>query len=602
MPENGEDQRLQMFFKNVVRGFAELQTTQALQKQAELVASTIGGHVREVLGPVQEGVDVIKNTFTNTWGFVKGAMDDLGGFFGLDEKIEEKVYRATALGQGADIIEETKRNNDLFIQGQEASWDQFEKQMEAWAKLYDIDRGIYDETVAGFKEMYEQLGISTKIEKDKLAEEKKKHLEGMRETQKKDKTFFGRVFDFIMLVIFGPFALIAGAIAGFVAMFTKVLFAPLRALGTLGRALGFLPKLEKPIEGAVKSASLWQRLGRALGFLPKLEKPIEGAVKGAPRWLRWVKKIPFLGRFLEYLGKNVWIGKMFGLGKFVGSKILFPLFLFFDALTGLAKYKKIFGKGAGIREAIESAIAGIVSGFIQLPAKALDWTMKKLFGIETDFASYFSTEKIAKALHWIGNKFDEWIVKPIENYIKDPETEKTFTELDKATERARNAFVNMMKDWKDKLNSWWEKHFGEDARKKAQKEFEEKTPLQRRIDIEQSFPGEVMGGYTESKLSPEQLAARAKEWEGKGIGKWIKENMDVGKQMNNAVHKLSDTINTLIDVVEGKPGAAGKAGSMAISAFQMANPVSSAGAWAREATPDLKDELANPGVLLHNKQ
>jgi len=573
MPESGEDQRLEMFFKNVVKGFAELRASQALKQQAEMVATTIGGHVREVLGPVQEGVDVIKNTFANTWGFVKGAMDDLGEFFGMDEKVEERMYRGTSLQQGAEIIEESQRSNELFIQGQEASWDMFEQQMDAWAKMYDINQEIVEETKAGFKLFAEQLGISTKTEKERLEEAKKKRLEEMRETKKKDRTFWGRVFDLIMAVVFGPFAILAGVIAGFVAMFTKVLLLPLRGVAALGRALG---------------------------FIPKVAKPLEKATKGMPRWLGWIKKIPILGKVFEYLAKNPWIGKMFRLGKFVGGKILFPLFLFFDALRGLSKYKKIFGKHAGLREAIESAIAGIASGIFQLPAKAFDWVMKKVLGIETNLSQYFSIETIAKSIHWIGDKFNEWFIKPVQNYINDPETEKTFSELNEATERARKAFIEMMKGWRDKLAGWWEKHFGEEARRKAQEEFEKMTPEQRAIEVQQAFPGEVYAPR-ESKLSPEELAMRAEKWEQHPINKWIKENLDVGNMINKNISKLSETINLLADIMEGKPVDVGKAQQTVANAAMMLNPIT-AGAHAARVATEPKEELANPGVLLYNKQ
>ena len=575
MPEGGEDQRMEMFFKNVIRSFGELQATKALQQQAEMVASTIGGHVREVLGPVQEGVDVIKNTFQNTWGFVKGTMDDLGNFFGLDEKVEEKVYRGTSLQQGAEIIEESQRANEMFVQGQEAEWERFEAQMDAFARMYEIDQQIVDEVKEGFKGLYDSIGESTKIAQEKLKEQKEEQLERMRATKKKDRTFLDRLIDLVMTVIFGPFVILGGIIAGFVGMFVKVLTAPIRLLGGLARVLGFLPKAAK----------------------------VEGVTKGFARFFKWMEEIPVLGKIFGLFARNRYLTKLFRLGKFVGGKVLFPLFVFFDAISGLAKYKEIFGKGAGIREAIESAIAGILSGLTQIPAKALDWIIKKVTGIETDIAKYFSLESWAKTLHSIGDWFNSKIVKPINEYIEDPETEKKWTELEEATSGAQKAFNKMLEGWKEKLKSFAEKYLldDEETRKEWEK-FEEQTPEKKDLMMQTLGLGEADIGRA-TRLTPEELEERRRKFEESAIGRWMSENLDVSKRIDSTMEKLTDTMKTLEALFSGQATAAQKVGAaQAITNVAMSTTFPARGAAvASDVWREPKEELANPGVLLHNK-
>ena len=576
MPESGEDQRMEMFFKNVVKSFGELQATKALQQQAEMVASTIGGHVREVLGPVQEGVDVIKNTFQNTWSFVKGTMDDLGNFFGLDEKIEEKAYRGTSLQQGAEIIEESRRSNEMFVQGEEAEWDRFEAQMDAFARMYQIDQQIVDEVKEGFKGLYDQVGKSSEIAKEELEKKKEERLKEMRETKKKDRTFWDRFIDLVMVVVFGPFAIIGGLIAGFVGMFVKVLTAPLRLLGGLARMLGFLPKASK----------------------------VEGSVKGFAKFFKWFEELPVLGKIFGLFARNRYLGKLFRLGKFLGSKVLFPLFVFFDAISGLAKYKKIFGRGAGIREAIESAVAGIISGLTHLPAKILEWIVKKTTGIDIDIAKYFTIESWAKGLHKITDWFNDKIVKPVKDYVEDPETEKRWTELEEATSGAQKAFNKMLAGWRDKLKSFAEKYLMDDEEtRKAWKDFENKAPEIQEQMVQEAIPGEAGMAWRATRLTPEELEANRERFEKSYIGRWIKENLDVGKRIDSTMESLTETMKTLQALFSGEATAAQKVGAaQTITNMALSSSFPSRGvAMAGDVWKEPKEELANPGVLLHNK-
>ena len=582
MPESGEDQRMEMFFKNVIKSFGELQATKALQQQAEMVASTIGGHVREVLGPVQEGVDVIKNTFENTWSFVKGTFDDLSGFFSTGDQIEERAYRGTSLQQGAEIIEESQRSNEMFVQAQEGEWERFEAQMDAFGRMYELEQAIVDEVKEGFRQVYEGVMESSKIAKEKLEKEKGDRLAKLRETKKLDRTFLDRLIDLVMTVIFGPFIIIAGLIAGFVGTFAKVLATPFKLLAGLGRILGILPKAEK----------------------------VTKVSKGLGRFFKFFEEIPILGRFFGLLARNKYFAKIFRLGKFLGSKVLFPLFVFFDAISGLAKYKKIFGKGAGIREAIESAIAGILSGLTQLPAKIVEWIVKKTTGIEIDIAKYFSLESWAKALHKITGWFNDKVVQPIKGYVEDPETQKRWDELAKTTEDAKNAFNEMIKGWRDKLKTFAEKYLmdDEETRKKWQN-FEDQTPEMQELMVQQVVPGEAGMAFRASRLSPEELAERRQKFEESGLGKFLsewggyaKDQFNVSKKIDQTIDSLNQSLKELTAFMKGEGKAASPHLRQAIAnTALMVNPGSAVTGAMNMFLNDPKEELPNAGVLLNNK-
>lgn len=521
MPD--EEQNLRDFFKNIVQGFGEMQATQALQKQADLVASTIGGHVREVLGPVSEATDVIKNTFQNTIGFMKGAMDDLGGFFGLDEKVEEKVYRAVSLDQGADIIEEGKISNELIISSSEQAYEMWKDQMKVFAAQYEISEEIVKEVADGFKVLFDQMDVSNDIAEKDLKQKHEERLEDMRAVEKKDKTLWQRVMELLIGVLLAPAAIIAGLVAGFATSFQKVLFAPLRLIR--GIFAFFVP--------AIKEIFSLKGLTKALGknkLLAVILKPFK-----------------MISGVFAILAKNRYLFGLFRMSRFIGSKILFPLFVLIDALTGLSKVKEIFGPKAGLREYVIGIVAGIWSGLLSMPAMALDWINKELFGIETDFAKYFDIESIAKAIDSVTKFFSTKIINPIKEWLTSPETEDKFNEFNEEMLKFNKALRSMLDKAIDFFKSTYQKIFGtEEERARRITEFEQKTPFQQQIELSEALPGEMDIGPQISQISAEEFAANKARTDA-FIG-YIKENTkgwEAIKVSLNAIAKAATGVDVL---------------------------------------------------------
>ena len=74
-----EEKRNKVVFKELLKSS---KAASAIQAQASQAVQTVSGHVREVLGPVQELVDFTKATFKNIGEFFKGVFEDVKEIFG----------------------------------------------------------------------------------------------------------------------------------------------------------------------------------------------------------------------------------------------------------------------------------------------------------------------------------------------------------------------------------------------------------------------------------------------------------------------------------------------------------------------------------------
>ena len=218
---------------------------------------------------------------------------------------------------------------------------------------------------------------------------------------------------------------------------------------------------------------------------------------------------------------------LFKMTRWIGSKVLFPLFVFFDAIAGLRKYKEIFGKGAGVKEMIESAIAGIISGLLTIPAKAFDWVMKKVYGIETDLAQYFDIETIAKLIDGVGAFFKDNLITPVKNWLDDPVQEAHFKQLGEDWDKANAAIQAWIDENAAFFKSTWERWFGtEESRKESRERFEQQTALQKQVElagVEIEGPGI---GDEIQRMSEADIAAAQEQWQdfkGSFMG-WFEKN------------------------------------------------------------------------------
>ncbi len=390
MAISGEDSKsMKGFFDGLMRAAADLQVSQAVKTQGEQIVSTVGRHVGEVLGEVQEVFDVVQNAFKNTFDFFKGFFTDVQGaatgMFSIAQA-DEQAFQLTSTKQLFDIDKNTSKANELFI-----------------------DAANKQETL--LEGMVEGIDKSNDIAEDVLQQTRKEEMGRIREPKKK-KGAFGWLFDIFTGLLFAPLMLLAGLVAGFTDLWVKTIMFPM--------------KLLKGLKGT--------------RFAKIIMTPFKLLMK------------PF-----QLLMKNPITRAVFGFGRTLG-KIFFPLFLIIDGLLGLTKFKKIFGKEAGIREAIEATLGGIASGFLKLPAMALDWTIKKLTGIETDFASFFTIENLATHFHdfvdWINTAF----VQPIKDFfqsdtwdfIKD-ETKKTLDTLGLLWEKLSKVIRETFEFWSEKF-------------------------------------------------------------------------------------------------------------------------------------------------------
>lgn len=399
----------QGLFRGLMKA-GELQTTKALQQQAAQIQNVVGQHTREVLGELTQVSDLAIATFKNSAEFFKGASQDIGKLVGI-EGIGESKWETTVRKQGKEQVKEQEKTNKILL-------------------------GLW-------------------------GEQRKERLRKMRDISKKA---IGTWLEFILYV---PTLLLA-IIGSYFAARTKIILAPFRlaydALHIIGTSLwkyvktirGFFAKEGKvgkameqlefafTKEGWITRATKWLKETKVFKMIVK---PFEFITEtfGKLSKNKWIAKIgeiasgafKLIGRLFEGIGKNRWIagliktvgfhfgliGKLFRfiinlpglkhavkIGKFIGGKFLAPIITIFDFFRGMLQYKKIFGKTAGIKEAIFAGLAGIVSGLLELPAKLVDWLMKKLFSVETDFAKYFTIESIAKAFKavydWIGNAYN----------------------------------------------------------------------------------------------------------------------------------------------------------------------------------------------------
>ncbi len=570
MPEDREgQQQILDFFKSMVQKVSESTAIQGMQKQADLVASTIGGHVREVLGPVQEGVDVIKGTFQNTMGFMKGTMDDLGGFFGLDEKIEEKIYRGASLDQGADIIEENKIGNSLTIKAQELGNEQHNQTVKLMNEQMAIGQNMVDEYHMGADEMAQYLEKGNDIAEADLKQKHEERLEEMRDIEKKDKGIWARIVELLVGILLAPLAIITGLFVGFATTFGKVLLAPLKLIR--GVFAVFVPALKEIF--SFKGVARWISRSK---FLQVITKP-----------LRMIQSV------FTFFGKNKYLMGLFKMTRWIGSKVLFPLFIFFDAIAGLRKYKQIFGKGAGMKEMIESAIAGIISGLLTLPAKAFDWTMKKVLGIETDLAKYFDIETIAKLIDGVGGFFKDNLITPVKNWLEDPVQEAHFKQLGEDWDKANAAIQAWIDENAAFFKSTWERWFGtEESRKESREKFEQQTALQKQVELAGVVEGPGIGDEIQ-RMSAEDIAAAQQQWQdfkGSFMG-WFEKNFG---EKDWAAQQKEQT--TYLKTIAEKIGGVGDTTSVQ-------NVVSNVGAGGGGQAGGMvpREESATAGVNVYNK-
>lgn len=434
MAVSGEDKTMKSFFDSLLQSAANLEVSKAVKDQADKVTSTVGKHVDDVLGEVSEVTDFMKDSFKNTYNVFKGFFTDInnsfGGLFSL-QQADEQAYQVFTGKKQDDIEKNTKFANKLFIEASDEQESIYQEQLRVMQQTRDAVESMDAAFDKQLRQMIDEMDKSNDIAEDTLKQTRKEELERIRKPKKKG--VFSKIIDLITGIIFAPLALIGGLIAGFVSLWVKTISLPFKLLKGL----------------------------RATKLAKIILKPFE------------LLMAPF-----KFLLRNPIIKAVFGFGKVIG-KALFPLFLIIDGLLGLSKFRKIFGKGAGIREAIESTVAGIVSGFTQIPAMALDWLIKKITGIETDFASYFSTENIAQKLHGIITWIDESIVQPIKDFfhsdtwdmIKD-EMQHTLDALGLITEKLTKVIRETFEFWSEKFQGLIDLMFKETEVEKRYREKE----------------------------------------------------------------------------------------------------------------------------------
>ena len=236
------------------------------------------------------------------------------------------------------------------------------------------------------------------------------------------------------------------------------------------------------------------------------------------------------------------------------------------------------GKGAGVKEMIESAIAGIISGLLTIPAKAFDWVMKKVYGIETDLAQYFDIETIAKLIDGVGAFFKDNLITPVKNWLEDPVQEAHFKQLGEDWDKANAAIQAWIDENAAFFKSTWERWFGtEESRKESRERFEQQTALQKQVElagVEIEGPGI---GDEIQRMSEADIAAAQEQWQDfkgsfmgwfeKNFGEkdWAaqqKEQTTYLKTIAEKIGGVGDTTSVQYVVSNVGAGGGGRAGGM----------------------------------------
>jgi len=452
-----------------------------IQSAADLEATkAVSEQGRQVISAVGGHVREIMGEVTEVFDLVKNAFKNTMDFFkGLLTDIGG--FFGGMVGETRFEVASIKQRDDTI------------KVMKQTRDATITSAASFD---AHFKNLLDEMDTANKIAGEELAQTKKEDLAAGREPGKK-KGGIAKIWDVIFGLILSPFMLIAGLIAGFVDVWYRVFTAPLKLLKGL-TSFKIVRTVLKPFQLLMAP------------FKMILKNPIAKAV--------------------------------FGFGKRIG-KIFFPLFLIIDGLLGLRKYKEIFGKGAGIREMIESAVAGVVSGFFKLPAKMADWLIEKVTGIETDFASFFDIENIAKHFHGFVDWIKESFVIPIRDFFQSDkwefikqETENTINALGMILDKLGNVIRETITFWTEKFQALIDLMFTETEVEKRYRERELAGTAP--IDVGLGM-GDIGLKYSKKEAEDIQaLGATAEERREALAGMRMEQASDQHKEMMDRLDKL----------------------------------------------------------------
>ena len=408
------------FFKGMIQSASDLQATKAIQAQTQQVTQVVGGHVREVLGPLAEASDFMKATFENSKDFFKGLSEDVAGVFGMT--VGESKWESKMRKQGKEQVDETERTNTILLMMVS------QRRKERLAQMRDVGKKAAGTWLSLI------LGIPVLL--------------------------MGIIAGFVsgrMKLIAGPFILAFDAIkitGGYIWRFIKTIkdfFAPEAKVGKAMTQLelfakeSWIVRLTKWFKSTKIGTIFMESVGRVSKIFQAIAKNrwIAGLGKSA--------KFVFgeLGRLFKFITKLPFIGRVIRIGKDIGGKYLLPLITIFDFFSGLIKFKEIFGAQAGLKEAIIAGVGGIISGFFKIPAMAVDWLIKKLTGIDTDFASIFSIEQVALAIDGFLMFFKD-MIDGIANFFKNIPTmlfgDTDFGEMWENIKKVPMDFVSMIGD------------------------------------------------------------------------------------------------------------------------------------------------------------
>jgi hypothetical protein len=371
-------------------------------------------------------------------------------FMAVEDLAEENQKRQRA------FTERQRDENGKFIKKREGSWGKFLGMAEGTFKGLDKVTG----GIAGkFKSM---IGIVTD-KFGRLFSEIKSHFLGLFGEEGEWFAMMGAIKDSVVnawkgmwnfifktpkwakkqiKILSGLYDMISRQIKAGIAKGTKV--AKKGGAGLL-EILGFA------LAGLAMGIGAWVRSKlialEAIMKLPSLKKMFDSIKLAWLKKFEKLKKIPFLGKFIEIVGK---FGKRFGMlfkaFKF-GFKVLgLPLTI----LLGVIDFVKGFMNTEGtLFDKIKGGLWEAIEGFIELPVKFVGWVIEKLlglFGIEVEGVGDKILEKM-KGFFDFAMDFNPF--KPMWDFVDGFfSTEGTFLE------KIKGGFASMLDGFTDVYQTW----------------------------------------------------------------------------------------------------------------------------------------------------
>jgi len=293
--------------------------------------SSITSHVKEVLGPVYEAFESIKNVFTGVFKFFKGTIMGIGAKVKPEDKWRNKLLQK--------ILKVNKDQWSYIVGGKKGSFVdklQGKEKLKGWGKfllvLGVILAAALGAAVRKFILPFEIMGKMI------------------------SKSFIGKTF--MTLVRF--FARIGKAIKGLFGKSTIVT----KVIGVMRKVFGFFGKLLKPF------AKIFGVIGKVFGYIGKAFKWVAGIVKTV---------IGFFKTLAPATGILAKLGRAF----MAGFKVLgWPLTI----VIGIYDFIRGFIDTEGtLWDKIKGGFQAALMGFIEMPIRFISWLIEKVagfFGIE----------------------------------------------------------------------------------------------------------------------------------------------------------------------------------------------------------------------------